>query len=48
MPAIGLILWQVTGWLPMLTTIFSHLLLLPILILMALFVIRIVVALLKR
>ena len=48
MPAIGLILWQLSGWLTMLTTIAGHLIMLPILILLALFVIRIVVALLKR
>ena len=48
MPAIGFILWQFTGWLSMFMSIAGKLIVLPILILMALFVIKIVVALLKR
>ena len=48
MPAIGLILWQVDGWLSMLMTIFGHLIVLPVLILMTFVVIKIVTALIKR
>ena len=48
MPAVGLILWQLTGWLAMLTSIAAKLIMLPILILVAFVVIKIFVALLKR
>ena len=48
MPVIGLILYQLAGCLTMLTTIAGKLIVLPILILVAFVVIRIVVALLKR
>ena len=48
MPVIGLILWQLTGCLTMLTTIAGKLIVLPILILMVFVVVRIVFALLKR
>ena len=48
MPVIGLILWQLNGWMSMLTSIVGGLIVLPILILLALFVVRIVVALFKR
>ena len=49
MPVIGLILWQLMGWLSMLTSIAAKLIVLPILILVAFVVIKIVVAaLLKR
>ena len=48
MPIVGLILWQLTGWLTMLTSIAGKLIVLPILILVAYLVIRIVVALFKR
>jgi hypothetical protein len=48
MPVIGLILWQLTGWLSMLQTIAGKLIVLPILFLVALFVIKPVVALIKR
>ena len=44
MPVVGLILWQFTGWLAMLTSIAGRL----ILILLAFFVIKTVAALLKR
>jgi hypothetical protein len=44
MPVIGLILWQFTGWLSMLTAIAGKLML----ILLALLVFRIVVAFIKR
>jgi hypothetical protein len=44
MPATGLILWHLTGWLSMLTTIAGKLLVLPILFLLAFFVIRMVAA----
>ena len=48
MPAIGLILWQVRGWLSMLTSIAGHLIVLPVFVLLALFVFRIVTAFIKR
>ena len=48
MPVVGFILWQLTGWLSMLTTIFGHLIVLPVLVLLALVVIRTALALLKR
>ncbi len=48
MPAIGLILWQVTGWLSMLTSIAVKLIVLPVLILLAFVVIKIVVACFRR
>ncbi len=49
MPIVGLILWQITGWLSILTSIAAKLIVLPILILVAFVVIKIVVAtLLKR
>ena len=48
MPVIGLILWQLTGCLTMLTTIAGKLIVLPILILMVFMAIKITVALLKR
>jgi hypothetical protein len=48
MPAIGLILWQLTGWLSMLQTIGIRLIVLPILFLAALLVIKTVIALIKR
>lgn len=48
MPVIGLILWQLSGWLSMLTSIFGHVIVLPILVLLAFVVLRTVVALLKR
>ena len=48
MPAVGFVLWQITGWVAMLTSIAGRLIVLPILILVAFIVIKIVVALLKR
>lgn len=48
MPVIGLILWQLTSWLTMLSTIAGKLIILPILILVACVVIRIVVAFFRR
>lgn len=48
MPAVSLILWQLTGWVTMLTSLAGKLIVLPILILLAFMVIRITVALLKR
>ena len=48
MPAVGLILWQLTGWMTMLTVIFGHLIVFPISILLVFGVFRIVVALIKR
>lgn len=48
MPVVGLILWQLTGWVTMLTSIAGKLVVLPVLILLAFVVIRIVFALLKR
>ena len=48
MPVISLILWQLTGWLALLTSIAGKLIVLPVLILLAFMVIRIVVTLLKR
>ena len=48
MPVIGFILWQVSGWLALLTSIVGRLIVLPILILLAFVVIKIVVALFKR
>ena len=48
MPAIGFILWQLTGWLSMLTGIVGKLIFLPILILLAFVVVKIVVTILKR
>ena len=48
MPAIGVILWQLTGWLSMLVSIADKLIVLPILILLAFVVVKIVVTLLKR
>ena len=48
MPAVGFILWQLTGWLTMLTSIAGRLIVLPILVLVAFVVIRIVVAFFKR
>lgn len=48
MPVVSLILWQLTGWLTMLTTIAGKLIVLPILILVAFVVIRIVIAFFKR
>ena len=48
MPVVGFALWQVSGWIAMLTSIAGRLVVLPILILMALTVIRIVTALFKR
>ena len=48
MPVIGLILWQVSGWLTLLTSVAGKLIVLPVLILLACVVIRIVVALFKR
>jgi hypothetical protein len=47
-PAVGLILWQVTGWLSMLQSIAGRLIVLPILFLVALLVIKTFLALLKR
>ncbi len=48
MPVIGFILLQVSGWLALLTSIASRLIVLPILILLALVVVKIVVALLFK
>ena len=48
MPAVSLVLWQLSTWLALLTSIAGRLIVLPILILLALVVIRIVVALFKR
>jgi hypothetical protein len=48
MPVVGLILWQLTGWLSMLQTIAGKLIVLPILFLVALLVIKAVFALIKR
>ena len=48
MPVVGFILWQVTGWLSMLTAIAGKLIFLSILILVAFVVIKIVVAFFKR
>lgn len=48
MPITGFVLWQLTGWLAMLTSIAAKLIVLPILILLAFIVVRIVGALLKR
>ena len=48
LPFIGFVLWQFTGWLAMLMSIAGRLIILPVLILLALVVIKIVVALLKR
>ncbi len=48
MPVIGFILWQLTGWLSMLMSIAGKLIVLPILILLAFVVVKIVVILLKR
>ena len=48
MPVIGFILWQVSGWLALLTSIVGRLIVLPALILVAFVVIRIVAALFKR
>ena len=48
MPVIGFILWQVSGWLAMLTSIAGRLIVLPILSLLAFVVIKIVVTLFKR
>ena len=48
MPVVGLVLWQVSGWLTMLTSIAGHLIVLSILILLAFAVIRIVTAFIKR
>ena len=48
MPVIGLILWQVSGWVSMLTTIVGHLIVLPILVLLVFGVFRIVTAFIKR
>ena len=48
MPAVSLILWQLTGWLTMLTTIFEQLIFLPLLVLLLLIVARISTALIKR
>jgi hypothetical protein len=48
MPIIGLILWQLMGWLSMLQTIAGKLIVLPILFLVALLIIKTVIALLKR
>ena len=42
MPAVGLILWQLTGWMTIITLIFGHLIVLPILILLVFGVFRIV------
>ena len=42
MPAIGLILWQLSGWLTMLTSIAGHLIMLPILVLLALAMFRMI------
>ena len=48
MPVIGFVLWQLTGWLSMLTSIAAKLTVLPILILLAFVVIKIVAAFCKR
>lgn len=48
MPVIGLILWQLTGWLTMLTAIAGRLIVLPILALLALLVIRSVMAFISK
>ena len=48
MPIVGLMLWQLTSWLTMLTSIAGKLIVLPVLILVAVVVIRIVVAFFKR
>ena len=48
MPVIGFILWQLTGWLSMLTSIAGRLIVLPILICWRSSSSRIVVALFKR
>ena len=48
MPVVGIILWQLTGWLTMLTSIAGRLIVLPVLILLVLLVIRIAVTLIKR
>ncbi len=47
MPAVSLLLWQLDGWLALLTSIAGRLIVLPVLILLALVVIRVTVALLK-
>lgn len=48
MPVVGLILWQLTGWVTMLMSIAGKLIVLPVLILVAYVIIKIVVALFKR
>jgi hypothetical protein len=48
MPAVGLILWQVTGWLSMLQSIAGRLIVLPILALLALLVIRAAAAFISK
>jgi hypothetical protein len=48
MPAIGLVLWQLTGWLSMLTTIAGKLIVLPILFLLAFFVFKMVAAFITK
>ena len=48
MPIVGFILWQLTGWLAMLTSIAGRLIVLPILILLAFIVVRTVTAFFKR
>ncbi len=48
MPVVGLILWQLTGWLSMLTSIAAKLIVLPLLILLAFVAIRTVVAFFRR
>ena len=44
-PVVTLILWQVNSWLSMLTSIFGHLIILPVLVLLAFVSIRLVTAL---
>lgn len=48
MPLFGFILWQFAGWLALLTSIAGRLIVLPVLIMLAFVVIKIVVALIKR
>ena len=48
LPAIGLILWQVTGWYDMLDGLFGHVIGLPILVLIVLLIFRNLTAFYKR
>ena len=48
MPVVGVLLWQVNGWLSMLTSIAGRLIVLPPLVLMVFVVIKIVTAVVKR